>query len=79
MRVQTTGYGINELGEIVRSGFLDTDIHKLAISEDALEYRGSGTVEGSLGNDPERLAFRMSEYEDHLRVSEQPGLGRPLG
>ena len=68
-----TGYGINELGEIVRTGFSDTDIHKLAISEDALEYRGSGTVEGSLGHDPERLAFRMSEYQDHLRVVSSQG------
>ncbi|MDX2419024.1 MAG: beta-propeller domain-containing protein [Xanthomonadales bacterium] len=68
-----TGYGINEFGEIVKTGFSDTDIHKLAISEDALEYRGSGTVEGSLGNDPERLAFRMSEYQDHLRVVSSQG------
>jgi hypothetical protein len=74
-----TGYGINELGEIVRSGFLDTDIHKLAISEDALEYRGSGTVEGSLGHDPERLAFRMSEYEGHLRVISSQGWGDRWG
>lgn len=74
-----TGYGINELGEIVRNGFQDTDIHKLAISEDALEYRGSGTVEGSLGHDPERLAFRMSEYEGHLRVISSQGWGDRWG
>ncbi|MGB5291353.1 MAG: beta-propeller domain-containing protein [Lysobacterales bacterium] len=68
-----TGYGINEAGEIVKTGYQDTDIHKLAISEDALEYRGSGTVEGSLGHDPERIAFRMSEYEGHLRVVSSQG------
>lgn len=68
-----TGYGINELGEIVKNGFQDTDIHKLAIFEDALEYRGSGTVEGFLGHDPERLAFRMSEYDGHLRVISSQG------
>lgn len=74
-----TGYGIGEFGEIVRNGFLDTDIHKLAISEDALEYRGSGTVEGSLGHDPERIAFRMSEYEGHLRVISSQGWGDRWG
>ncbi len=63
-----SGYGIDESGEIVRNGFVDTDIHKIAISRDSLEYRGSGTIEGTLDNDPERLAFRMSEYQDHLRV-----------
>lgn len=71
------GYTINEFGQIVRSGFSDTDIHKLAILEDSLEYRGSGTVEGFLDHDPERLAFRMSEYQDHLRVvSSQDRQGR---
>ena len=63
-----TGYGINELGEIIRTGFSDTDIHKIAIADNTLAYRGSGTVEGSLGFDRERLAFRMSEYQGHLRV-----------
>jgi hypothetical protein len=63
-----TGYGINEFGEIVRTGLVETDIHKIAIAEDSLEYRGSGTIEGELDHDPERLAFRMSEYQDHLRV-----------
>jgi len=68
-----TGYGINQTGEIVRTGYMDTDIHKLAISRNSLEYRGSGTVEGSLGIDRERLAFRMSEYQDHLRVVSSQG------
>jgi hypothetical protein len=68
-----TGYDINEIGEIVKTGFSDTDIHKIAILRDSFEYRGSGTVEGSLGNDPERLAFRMSEYQDHLRVVSSEG------
>jgi len=63
-----TGYGLNSSGELVQTGFVDTDIHKIAIEVDALEYRGSGTVAGSLGHDAERLAFRMSEYDGHLRV-----------
>lgn len=44
------------------------DIHKIAISRDTMEYRGSGTIEGTLGWDSERLSFRMSEYQDHLRI-----------
>ncbi len=68
-----TGYGINEMGEIVKVGYSDTDIHKIAISTDSLDYRGSGTVEGSLGSDPERIAFRMSEYQGHLRVVSSGG------
>ena len=63
-----TGYGINQQGEVVRMGYSDTDIHKIAISKGSFDYRGSGTIEGSLGFDSERLAFRMSEYQDHLRV-----------
>jgi|GEM_PF-1227179 len=70
-------YAINEFGQIVMAAYSDTDIHKLAILEDSLEYRGSGTVEGVLDHDPERLAFRMSEYQDHLRVvSSQDRQGR---
>jgi len=68
-----TGYGISETGEFVRIGNVDTDIHKIAISKDSLEYRGSGTVEGSLGTDPEQIAFRMSEYQGHLRVVSSQG------
>lgn len=61
-------YVLDQNGSITRSGFRNTDIHKLAITENTLEYRGSGSVEGYLGHDRERLAFRMSEYQDQLRV-----------
>jgi hypothetical protein len=61
-------YVLDEAGILSRSGFMDTDIHKLAIVEDSLEYRGSGSVQGYLSHDAERLAFRMSEYQDQLRV-----------
>jgi len=61
-------YVLDQNGSITRSGFRNTDIHKLAITENALEYRGSGSVEGYLDRDRERLAFRMSEYQDQLRV-----------
>ncbi len=55
-------------GNFVRNGNVNTDIHKISIQGEALEYRGSGTVEGRMGNDPTRLAYRMSEYQGNLRV-----------
>ena len=61
-------YTLDETGSLSRSGFTDTDIHQLAISAEKFAYLGSGTVEGSIGSDPERLAFRMSENDGHLRV-----------
>jgi len=61
-------YVLDESGSITRSGYRNTDIHKLAITEDTLKYSGSGSVEGYLDRDKERLAFRMSEYQDKLRV-----------
>jgi hypothetical protein len=74
-----TGYELNGLGELVRTGFIDTDIHKIAIENGVFVYRGSGTVAGSLGNDTERLAFRMSEYQDHLRVVSSSSWGDRWG
>ena len=62
------GYEFDEAGSVSRSGFVNTDIHKLAISADSLTYLGSGSVEGSIGYDPEKLAFRMSEDDGYLRV-----------
>ncbi|MFO1326788.1 MAG: beta-propeller domain-containing protein [Rubrivivax sp.] len=45
-----------------------TDIHKFRIDGSAIAYRGSGIVAGSLGWDPERRAYRMSEHNGLLRV-----------
>jgi len=61
-------YVLDDTGTVTRSGFSNTDIHKLAITGDTLDYRGSGSVEGYLDRDRERLAFRMSEHQDKLRV-----------
>jgi len=61
-------YVFNDAGSLTRSGWIDTDIHKLSILENTLKYRGSGSIEGYLGGGAERLAFRMSEYQDQLRL-----------
>nr|WP_246723067.1 beta-propeller domain-containing protein [Aliikangiella sp. G2MR2-5] len=43
-----------------------TTIHKFALTNNGVEYRASGQLEGSLGwADP---SMRMSEYQDDLRV-----------
>lgn len=45
-----------------------TDIHKFSLQGASVEYRGTGEVAGSLGWDPEKTAYRMSEYNGDLRV-----------
>ncbi|WP_158219717.1 beta-propeller domain-containing protein [Ideonella sp. A 288] len=45
-----------------------TDIHKFAIGPQAIDYRGSGEVEGHLGWDPSLKSYRMSEWNGDLRV-----------
>lgn len=58
----------DDLGWAYGYGIFDMDIHKIAISRDSMEYRGSSSIEGVLGQDPERLAFRMSEHQGYLRI-----------
>jgi len=62
------GVTLSDAGELVPTGLVDTDIHKLAIGEGGVEYRGSGTVEGVVGFDPERLPWRMGEHGGDLRI-----------
>ena len=45
-----------------------TDIHKFSLSGQAIAYRGSGAVQGHLGWDADKVAYRMSEYQGDLRV-----------
>ena len=47
---------------------MQTDIHKFALQGAGVAYRGSGTVDGHLGWDPERKSLRLSEFAGHLRV-----------
>jgi hypothetical protein len=45
-----------------------TDIHKFALAGGSVAYRGSGSVDGHLGWDPQRKSFRLSEHNGDLRV-----------
>lgn len=45
-----------------------TDIHKFSVAGMTIDYRASGEVQGNLGWDTEREAYRMSEYNGDLRV-----------
>lgn len=55
-------------GQIEWGPYADTDLHRFAIEDGALSYSGSGSVEGSVGWEPTRLAFRLSEWDGALRV-----------
>lgn len=45
-----------------------TDIHKFALQDGGIVYKGSGAVTGHLGWDSERKSLRLSEYQGDLRV-----------
>lgn len=63
-----TTYGPDGGRGIVYSAQASTDIHKFALADGGIEYRGSGNVVGHLGWDPEKKALRMSEHNGDLRV-----------
>ncbi len=52
---------------------METEIHKFALGEGTLDYRGSGTVQGHLGWDADKQPFRMGEHEDILKVATSKG------
>jgi hypothetical protein len=47
---------------------MTTDVHKFALVGLAIAYRGSGEVEGHLGWSSTQKSYRMSEYNNDLRV-----------
>lgn len=47
---------------------MQTDLHKLAFDGRSVTYRASGTVDGHLGWDRARAAYRLSEQAGDLRV-----------
>jgi hypothetical protein len=55
-------------GAIRYSDQMRTDIHQFAIENGSINYVASGDVAGHLGWDPQRAAYRMSEYQGDLRV-----------
>lgn len=50
-----------------------TDIHKFSITNQTLEYKGSGIVPGHFGWELNKKPFRMSEYNGQLRVATSLG------
>ncbi len=60
-------------GRVTLGPYVDTDLHRFSISDKGVEYAGSGTIEGGIGHDPRRLAFRLSEHEGALRVLSDSG------
>lgn len=52
---------------------MTTEIHKFALEKGQLDYRGSGSVQGHLGWNADKQAFRMGEYKGVLRVATSHG------
>ncbi len=52
---------------------METEIHKFVLAEGALDYRGSGTVQGHLGWETDKQSFRMGEHNDILKVATSKG------
>jgi hypothetical protein len=55
-------------GRVIYSDEARTDLHKFAVDGAQIRYRGSGEIAGHLGWDPQRAAYRMSEYQGDLRI-----------
>ena len=53
-----------------------TDIHKFSLQGLGVDYRGTGEVAGTLGWDPEKVPYRMSEFNGDLRVLSFTGQSR---
>lgn len=47
---------------------ITTDLHKFSLASGSIDYRGSGRINGHLGWKQTQKPFRMSEYNDVLRV-----------
>ncbi len=51
----------------------NTDLHKFALTDAGPVYKASGTVPGHLGWEQDKKPFRMSEYENVLRIATSLG------
>lgn len=56
-----------------QSGKFETEIHKINLSEQGMDYKGSGTVTGHLGWQIDKKPFRMGEYNNELRIATSLG------
>ncbi len=61
-------YEVRDGISIYPSAKITTDIHKFSYSALDLDYRGSGEVNGHLGNNQDSKSFRFSESQGMLRV-----------
>ena len=72
MYVATLRYTVRTLGGALVSsqqGYpIVTDIHQVALGAAAMTVVASGSVEGFLGSGDELPSFRMSEFQNRLRV-----------
>jgi hypothetical protein len=48
--------------------FYSTDIHQIRLAADAMTIVASGSIEGMLGYDADKAAFRLSEHQGRLRA-----------
>ncbi len=53
---------------LAEPGFYTTDVHQVRLGTDAMTLVGTGTVEGTLGFNPDKAAFRLGEHQGQLRV-----------
>ena len=60
--------GPNAIVLAVEPPSLRTDVHQIRLGTDAMSIVASGTVEGYLGSDADKAAFRLSEHEGKLRA-----------
>lgn len=50
-----------------------TAIHKFALEQDKIDYRGSGQIQGHLGWSEDKKPFRMGENGDYLNIASSVG------
>ena len=64
----------NRLGVLLSEPpYYVTDIHQVHLGTDAMSIVASGSTEGSLGTDPDKSAFRLSERQGKLRAVTSSG------
>jgi uncharacterized secreted protein with C-terminal beta-propeller domain len=66
----TTQYSYNSLAQtsLIYDPKHTTSIHKFALNNGTVDYRGSGQVEGHLGWSEDKKSFRMGENGDFLNI-----------
>lgn len=66
-------YDVRALDNLVYSPNHTTAIHKFALADGGIDYRGSGTVEGHLGWHEDKKSFRMGANGAYLNVATSLG------